>query len=446
MRINKVTASLLLPLVLMARCAQSEEPHAPDSQGLNSLGEILQAEEGAPALLGVVKLQNDPDKPAGAQKKKVPGPPRSGGVSGIALHSAREQDLLQRETRLKAQVAELTATVAALNTRLAASVPGADLQTVRQALDASRAEAAKLQQQTASQEEADKKRDDQSQKLKAVTASLDQAKEELTSRQQQLAQVVQEKQALTERLEAATRAQGASADQLAQREKELADVREALDRASGEARTAVPKSATEIRDYAVGASLAADALSLLRERAAEGVSVSQDMALAGIRDSFAGKLSVPQAELDKALANATTELDKIKSKNTQKTESAGEEYRKRFAARAGVQKDDEGILYRVDYPGDGAISDTDIVSLVVTESLPDGTVIKDMEASGKFIRQPLNTYPPLFRKAIQHLKNHGSLTMVVPPALAYGDAGYPPLIPPGATMVYAVRIRDAGDK
>ena len=105
MRINKVTASLLLPLVLMARGAQSEEPHVPDSQGLNSLGEILQAEEGAPALLGVVKLQNDPDKPAGAQKKKVPGPPRSGGVSGIALHSAREQDLLQRETRLKAQVA-----------------------------------------------------------------------------------------------------------------------------------------------------------------------------------------------------------------------------------------------------------------------------------------------------------------------------------------------------
>ncbi|WP_446717716.1 FKBP-type peptidyl-prolyl cis-trans isomerase [Erwinia sp. OLCASP19] len=44
--------------------------------------------------------------------------------------------------------------------------------------------------------------------------------------------------------------------------------------------------------------------------------------------------------------------------------------------------------------------------------------------------------------AYLHLKNHGSLTMVVPPVLAYGDEGYPPQIPPGATMVYTVRIRD----
>lgn len=30
--------------------------------------------------------------------------------------------------------------------------------------------------------------------------------------------------------------------------------------------------------------------------------------------------------------------------------------------------------------------------------------------------------------------------MVVPPALAYGETGYPPKVPPNATMIYELRI------
>ena len=74
------------------------------------------------------------------------------------------------------------------------------------------------------------------------------------------------------------------------------------------------------------------------------------------------------------------------------------------------------------------------------EKLTDGTVIQDMDLSGKVLSQPLSEYPPLFREAISHLHNHGSLTMVVPPALAYGETGYPPKVPPNATMVYELRI------
>lgn len=82
------------------------------------------------------------------------------------------------------------------------------------------------------------------------------------------------------------------------------------------------------------------------------------------------------------------------------------------------------------------------MDIVVKESLTDGSVIQDMDRSGKVMSQPLSAYPPLFREAIGHLKNHGSLTMVVPPALAYGETGYAPQIPPNATMVYELRIVD----
>lgn len=70
------------------------------------------------------------------------------------------------------------------------------------------------------------------------------------------------------------------------------------------------------------------------------------------------------------------------------------------------------------------------------------TVIKDMESSGKWVSQPVNAFPPVFRSTLLKMKNHGSVTLVVPPSLAYGDQGYPPKVPPGATMVYSLRIHD----
>ncbi|EIL1430984.1 FKBP-type peptidyl-prolyl cis-trans isomerase, partial [Escherichia coli] len=58
----------------------------------------------------------------------------------------------------------------------------------------------------------------------------------------------------------------------------------------------------------------------------------------------------------------------------------------------------------------------------------------------RVISQVLGEYPPLFREALMLMKNHGTMELVVPPELAYGDEGYPPKVPPGATMVYTLRV------
>lgn len=63
-----------------------------------------------------------------------------------------------------------------------------------------------------------------------------------------------------------------------------------------------------------------------------------------------------------------------------------------------------------------------------------------MELNGKVLSQPLSAYPPLFREAIGYLQDHGSITMAVPPEQAYGETGYPPDVPPDATMIYELRI------
>ncbi|MEX0633019.1 hypothetical protein M8494_16960 [Serratia ureilytica] len=84
-----------------------------------------------------------------------------------------------------------------------------------------------------------------------------------------------------------------------------------------------------------------------------------------------------------------------------------------------------------------------MVDVVVKgENWTDGTVIRDMELErARCRRNQASEYPPLFLEAISHLHNHGSLTMVVPPALlAAAKPAISPKVPPNATMVYELRI------
>jgi len=228
---------------------------------------------------------------------------------------------------------------------------------------------------------------------------------------------------------------------LAQR-KALAETQVALSKATATPARIKPQGKAAVRDYAVGTALAKDMLALLAEREVEGVKVDKTLALAGVQDTFAGDLQVPDAALAEALSASEREVTQTQAQRKAQTEKAGQAYMTDFAKRKGVKKHPDGFLYRIDFAGNDAIADTDTVTIVVKESLTDGTVINDMDVSGALVSQPLNAYPGLFQSAIRLLKTHGSVTLVVPPGLAYGDKGYPPQVPPGATIVYALRIHD----
>ncbi|MFJ3358437.1 FKBP-type peptidyl-prolyl cis-trans isomerase N-terminal domain-containing protein [Serratia liquefaciens] len=194
--------------------------------------------------------------------------------------------------------------------------------------------------------------------------------------------------------------------------------------------------------YAVGVSMAQDALTLLNTRAKQGVSMDKTKLLTGIRDAFSGKLALDESARNKALYNSAVIVNQLLTREKQNAQTQGERYRTRFAQRKGVLRGPDGVYRLVNYAGTGNLAPTDTVSVVVKESLPDGTVTSDMEASGKVLSLPLNRYPPLFQAALSTLGAHGAVTLVVPPEKAYGDRGVPPEIPPGATMTYDIRIVD----
>ena len=211
---------------------------------------------------------------------------------------------------------------------------------------------------------------------------------------------------------------------------------------SGESAAAKLSASGEQQAYAIGASMGAEALNVLTTRRTQGITVDAGLVLRGIEDAFSGQLRLGEQERNKALFDVSQQVFQNLNKIEQKNISAGKKYQQAFARKKDVIFKD-GVYSRGDYPGKGKISGNDLVTGGIKEMLTDGTVINDMEAKDQALTQKLDAYPPVFRGPLQRLQNHGSLTLVVPPEKAYGSKGLPPKIPPGATMVYSVRIVDS---
>ncbi|WP_261457277.1 FKBP-type peptidyl-prolyl cis-trans isomerase N-terminal domain-containing protein [Serratia fonticola] len=272
--------------------------------------------------------------------------------------------------------------------------------------------------------------------LAAQTKNNEQKVQQLANLQQNL----QSKAKLQEQLAAQTMDNEHKSQDLKQLQQKLADVDK--QQAANAATLTDPKTDQEKRDYAIGTALGDDILSLLDSKKSQGVDVNHRRVLAGVSDVINGQSKLSKEQIDKALHESELELDNQYKKIKGRNEQQGSLYIENFKKQARVIKSQQGFYYRVDYAGDSPIGEGEIVAVVVKESLTDGKVIKDMELAGTSISQPLSAYPPLFREALGKLKNHGSMTLVVPPALAYGDKGMLPDIPPGTTMVYNVRILD----
>lgn len=350
---------------------------------------------------------------------------------------------------------------------------------LKMALEQQKAEAAKttgeLQQQLAAlQKERDDQRQQAEQQEKNLKMALEQQKAEAAKAagelQQQLAQLqeknktqTEQAKALEQRLAALT-AESAQAAQQRDKAAQQADktatelaaahqaqqaLREELDGLRSRAKWLPDRQALkkkpEQQSYAAGVALGRDIQTMLAERKNWGITPDKTALLAGVIDTFNGHYQLSDAQLTSALAESEKAVNEARNQAAKTQTSKGEAFVAEFQKKKGTQKSPSGFWYRIDYAGDEAITENARVDIVVKESLTDGRVIQDMDRSGKVMSQPLSAYPPLFREAIGHLKNHGSLTMVVPPALAYGETGYAPQIPPNATMVYELRIVDVSN-
>ncbi len=120
---------------------------------------------------------------------------------------------------------------------------------------------------------------------------------------------------------------------------------------------------------------------------------------------------------------------------------AGEEFTAKAATEKGATKTASGLVYTETAPGTGEQPKaTDKVKVHYTGKLTDGTVFDSSVERGTPATFPLNGVIKCWTEGLQMMKAGGKAKLVCPSSIAYGDQGRPPVIKPGATLVFDVEL------
>lgn len=100
-----------------------------------------------------------------------------------------------------------------------------------------------------------------------------------------------------------------------------------------------------------------------------------------------------------------------------------------------------GLQYREITEGTGAAPKADsTVEVHYKGTLIDGTEFDSSYTRGEPATFPVGGVIPGWTEALQLMKEGAKWELVVPPSLAYGDRGAPPVIPPNSALIFEVEL------
>ena len=159
----------------------------------------------------------------------------------------------------------------------------------------------------------------------------------------------------------------------------------------------------------------------------------------------AEKFTVTQESFNKLKAEGEKKAAKFEEEQAEREAKRAEEQLKELTK--GCEKSKEGIYYKVTEPGTGdKVGKGKLVTVGYCGYLVDGTLF---DASKEFHPQghdPLSFTTgagqmiPGFDYMVQDMKLGETRTMIIPPALAYGETGYPGVIPGNAYICFDVKV------
>lgn len=158
----------------------------------------------------------------------------------------------------------------------------------------------------------------------------------------------------------------------------------------------------------------------------------------GVRDAAKG--GTPAVDVAKYQPQVQKVFRERMQKNAENVKKEGQAYLDKFVADGG-KKTASGLAYKVLKEGTGKTPKADdLVEVHYHGTLINGKVFDSSVERGTKVTFPLNRVIKGWTEGLQLIKEGGKVKLVIPASLAYGDAGAPPKIPGGATLVFEVEL------
>jgi FKBP-type peptidyl-prolyl cis-trans isomerase FklB len=179
----------------------------------------------------------------------------------------------------------------------------------------------------------------------------------------------------------------------------------------------------------------------------QGVEVDWNMYARGFKDEQSGGTTLLTEEEMSETLNALQFKIAAKQQQTRETESVknkadGEAFLAANKTKPGVVTLPDGLQYKIITEGGGEIpDDNDTVTMNFRGTLSNGTEFDGSAKRGKPLQLVVGALSlPGWREALKLMKVGSKWELVIPPQLAAGEKGMPPLIPPSATLIIEVEL------
>lgn len=174
----------------------------------------------------------------------------------------------------------------------------------------------------------------------------------------------------------------------------------------------------------------------------EGLDIN--VVMAAIKQCYEGQPSLlNDKELDKAYDMVKDTMKRAKEEQAKNLELLNKQFLEENAKREGVIVTESGLQYEVLEAGKGAKpAATSVVRTHYHGSFINGQVFDSSVTRNEPAEFALSDVIPGWSEALQMMTVGSKWRIAVPSNIGYGEAGSPPVIPGGSTLVFEINLLD----